>query len=146
MEWFKGKAAQLIALASIVGTLAGFGYTGATYVNRLENLESKVSRIQGTEEAQEAIEERFAGIEVSVGAINKTIDDSLLIWIREMQNDTSDLKVAVARLEQDIPDSSTIEKSITDIKVDVSKLDSTIESMEKQVDKLENKSDNPLAQ
>jgi predicted RNase H-like nuclease (RuvC/YqgF family) len=146
MEWFKGKAAQLIALASIVGTLAGFGYTGATYVNRLENLESKVSRIQGTEEAQEAIEERFAGIEVSVGAINKTIDDSLLIWIREMQNDTSDLKVAVARLEQDIPDSSTIEKSITDIKVDVSKLDSTIESLEKQVDKLENKSDNPLAQ
>ncbi len=146
MEWFKGKAAQLIALASIVGTLAGFGYTGATYVNRLENLEGKVSRIQGTEEAQEAIEERFAGIEVSVGAINKTIDDSLLIWIREMQNDTSDLKVAVARLEQDIPDSSTIEKSITDIKVDVSKLDSTIESLEKQVDKLENKSDNPLAQ
>ena len=146
MEWFKGKAAQLIALASIVGTLAGFGYTGATYVNRLENLESKVSRIQGTEEAQEAIEERFAGIEVSVGAINKTIDDSLLIWIREMQNNTSDLKVAVARLEQDIPDSSTIEKSITDIKVDVSKLDSTIESLEKQVDKLENKSDNPLAQ
>jgi polyhydroxyalkanoate synthesis regulator phasin len=63
-----------------------------------------------------------------------------------MQNDTSDLKVAVARLEQDIPDSSTIEKSITDIKVDVSKLDSTIESLEKQVDKLENKSDNPLAQ
>ena len=146
MEWFKGKAAQLIALASIVGTLAGFGYTGATYVNRLENLEAKVSRIQGTEEAQEAIEERFAGIEVSVGAINKTIDDSLLIWIREMQNDTSDLKVAVARLEQDIPDSSNKEKSITDIKVDVSKLDSTIESLEKQVDKLENKSDNPLAQ
>ena len=35
MEWFKSGAGQLIALVTIVGTLAGFGYTGATYVNRL---------------------------------------------------------------------------------------------------------------
>ena len=39
MEWFKSKAGQLIALATIVSTLAGFGYAGAGYVNRLENLE-----------------------------------------------------------------------------------------------------------
>ena len=38
MEWFKGKMGQIIALVSIIGTLAGFGYTGATYVNRIENL------------------------------------------------------------------------------------------------------------
>ena len=41
MEWFKGKMGQIIALVSIIGTLAGFGYTGATYVNRIENLETK---------------------------------------------------------------------------------------------------------
>ena len=41
MELFQGKAAQLVAFVSIVGTLAGFGYTGATYVNRIENLEKK---------------------------------------------------------------------------------------------------------
>ena len=41
MEWFKSKAGQLIALATIVSTLAGFGYAGAGYVNRLENLENK---------------------------------------------------------------------------------------------------------
>ena len=42
MEWFKSGAGQLIALVTIIGTLAGFGYTGATYVNRLENLEKKI--------------------------------------------------------------------------------------------------------
>ena len=44
MDWFQNKTTQLIALAGIVSTLAGFGYTGATYVNRIENLESKMSR------------------------------------------------------------------------------------------------------
>ena len=148
MDFIKGKIGQIIALVSIIGTLAGFGYTGATYVNRIENLETKVKTFKGTEKAQIAIEERFAGIEVSVSAINKTIDESLLLWIREMQEDISDIKVSVARLEQEIatiPDLSTIEENITDIKVDISKLDSNIESLEKQVDKLENRSDNPLA-
>ena len=148
MDWFKGKVGQIIALVSIIGTLAGFGYTGATYVNRIENLETKVASFKVTQRAQTVIEERFAGIEVSVSAINKTIDESLLLWIREMQEDMSDIKVSVARLEQEvatIPDLSTVEENITDIKVDISKLDSNIESLEKQVDKLENRSDNPLA-
>ena len=45
MEWFKSKAGQVIALVTIVSTLAGFGYAGAGYVNRLENLETKVTGI-----------------------------------------------------------------------------------------------------
>ena len=49
MEWFQSKTTQIIALVTIVGTLAGFGYTGATYVNRLENLEAKVGGIGETE-------------------------------------------------------------------------------------------------
>ena len=44
MDWFQSKAAQSIGLVSIIGTLAGFGYTVATYVNRIEKLESKMSR------------------------------------------------------------------------------------------------------
>ena len=44
MEFFQKKTTQIIALVTIIGTLAGFGYTGATYVNRLENLEKKQSR------------------------------------------------------------------------------------------------------
>ena len=99
MDWVKGKIGQIIALVSIIGTLAGFGYTGATYVNRIENLEKKVGRIQGTEDAQQAIEERFSGIETSVEFINKTIDESLLIWIREAQEDISGVKISVGKLE-----------------------------------------------
>ena len=71
MEWFENKTTQLIALVSIVGTLAGFGYTGATYINRLENLEAQIGGIGDTENAQQAIEERFAAIEKSVEYINK---------------------------------------------------------------------------
>jgi hypothetical protein len=42
MNWFENKTTQLIALAGIVTTLAGFGYTGATYVNRIDNLEAQI--------------------------------------------------------------------------------------------------------
>ena len=49
MEWFQNKTTQLIALVTIIGTLAGFGYTGATYVNRLENLEGQIASIGETE-------------------------------------------------------------------------------------------------
>jgi hypothetical protein len=78
-------------LASIVATLAGFGYTGATYVNRLENLEAQIGGIGDTENAQKVIEERFASIETSVEYINKSID-SLVI------PDNSDLKASIAGL------------------------------------------------
>ena len=91
MNFLESKLAQLIALASIVATLAGFGYTGATYVNRLENLEAQIGWIGDTENAQKVIEERFASIETSVEYINKSID-SLVI------PDNSDLKASIAGL------------------------------------------------
>ena len=66
MDWFKNTTTQLIALVSIVGTLAGFGYTGATYINRLENLEAKIGGIGATKNAQQAIEEPVGDIEKSL--------------------------------------------------------------------------------
>ena len=90
MNWFENKTTQLIALVSIVGTLAGFGYTGATYVNRLENLEAQIGGISDTEASQKVIEERFAAIETSVEYINKSIDSIVI-------PDNSDLKTSTAR-------------------------------------------------
>ena len=118
MEWFKSKGGQLIALVTIVGTLAGFGYTGATYVNRIENLEKKIGGLGETEDAQQAIEERFTGIETSVEYLEKQIDN---IKIPDNSDDISSLTAQLAGL------------SIS------------VKELEKDVDKLEDKSSNPLA-
>jgi len=83
MDWFQSKTTQLIALAGIVSTLAGFGYQGATYINRIENLENKIATLGATEDAQNAIEERFASIETSVNFINKTIDGSIVPDVKD---------------------------------------------------------------
>ena len=114
MDWFENKTTQLIALVSIVGTLAGFGYTGATYVNRLENLEAKIGGVEDTENAQQVIEERFAAIETSVEYINKSIDSL------------------------DIPDDSKMQASIATLTNDVERLWIEIEKLEDNKNPLAN--------
>ena len=118
MEWFKSKGGQVIALVTIVSTLAGFGYAGAGYVNRLENLEKKIGGIGETEDAQQEIEQRFAGIETSVEYLEKQIDS---------------IK---------IPDNS---ESISSLKVQYSGLSISVKELEKDVGKLEEGNKNPLA-
>ena len=109
MEWFENKTTQLIALVTIVGTLAGFGYTGATYINRLENLEAQIGGLGETEDAQQAIEERFAGIETSVGYINKSIDEGIDVSLKAhaesinlLRSQLEGMSVAVKNLEKDV--------------------------------------------
>ena len=121
MNFLESKLAQLIALASIVATLAGFGYTGATYVNRLENLEAEIGGIGDTEDAQKIIEERFAAIETSVDYINKSID-SLVIEVRESVPNNSDLKASIATLTL------------------------SVERLQVDLEELENKNKNPLSE
>ena len=117
MDWFQNKTTQIIALVGIVGTLAGFGYTGAEYVNRLENLEAKIGGIGDTEDAQKVIEERFASIETSVKFLEKSIDG-----------------IAV-------PDVTEIKTDIATIKADLISLDNNLNKLEAKLDK---KDDNPL--
>jgi UDP-N-acetylmuramoylalanine-D-glutamate ligase len=102
MEWFKNKTTQLIALVSIVGTLAGFGYTGATYVNRLENLEAKIGGVEDTEDAQQIIEERFVAIETSVEYINKSIDEGINPSLKVMSETINGTSKDVVALEAEI--------------------------------------------
>ena len=85
----------LVPLFTLGSNNPGFGYTGATYVNRLENLENKIGGLGETEDAQQAIEERFASIETSVKYLEKEINNIKI-------PDTSDTQASVAALTNDV--------------------------------------------
>ena len=110
MEWFENKTTQLIALVSIVGTLAGFGYTGATYVNRLENLEAKVEKTQETDDGLGEIEKRFESLESSVNYVEKSIDENLIPRLDFSEEDIVDLKTSITKLD------GQVERILQDIK------------------------------
>ena len=108
MEWFKSGAGQLIALVTIIGTLAGFGYTGATYINRLENLEDKIIKAEETDDGLGEIEKRFEALDTSISYINKTLDAektgviAKLDSINLLQSQIEGLSIAVRELEKDV--------------------------------------------
>ena len=82
--------------------MAGFGYAGAGYVNRLENLENKIGGLGETEDAQQQIEERFAGIETSVEYLEKEIDGIEIPDISTLKAQIEGLSVAMRKAEEDI--------------------------------------------
>ena len=121
MEWFKSGAGQVIALVTIVGTLAGFGYTGATYVNSIENLETKIGGISKAKNDMKIIEERFMAIETSVEYINKSIDKGISPSLKVIAETANETSRAVAALQAEI------------------------EYLQKDVDTLKSSGSNPLA-
>ena len=102
MNWFENKTTQIIALVGIVTTLAGFGYQGAQYVNRLDNLEAQIGGIGDTEQAQKLIEERFASIETSVKFLEKEIDSIEVTDVTEIKTDIATIKADLQSLDKDI--------------------------------------------
>jgi chromosome segregation ATPase len=124
MEWFKSGAGQLIALVTIVGTLAGFGYTGATYVNRLENLERKMEKAKETDDDLGEIEKRFETLETSIEYINKSLDNESTGLIAKIENNNG---------------------AISSVKSQLEGLSVAVRSLEKDVEKLEDNNTNPLA-
>ena len=117
MDWFQNKTTQIITLVSIIGTLVGFGVTGGSYINRLENLEVKIGGLGEAEDNVQVIEERFAAIETSVQFLEKEIDNV------------------------EVPDVTEIKTDITTIIADLQSLNSNLEKLE---NKLEKKDSNPL--
>ena len=111
MDWLQNKTTQFIALAGIIGTLAGFGYTGATYVNRIENLETKAQQAKETDDGLGEIEKRIEALETSVYYMNKTIDDTILIKIDSQSNKVEAIKSDMSGMKADI------ESVKTDIKI-----------------------------
>ena len=124
MEWFKSGAGQLIALVTIIGTLAGFVYTGATYVNRLENLEKKIIKLKETDDDLGEIEKRFETLETSIEYINKSLDNESTGLIAKIDNNNG---------------------SISSVKSQLEGLSVAVRSLEKDVEKLEDSNTNPLA-
>jgi len=102
MDWFQSKTGQLIALATIVSTLAGFGWTGATYVNRITNLEAKIGGLGETESEMKVIEERFASIETSVQFLEKEIDNISVPDVTKIKTDIATIKADLQSLEKDL--------------------------------------------
>ena len=126
MDWFKSKGGQVIALVTIVSTLAGFGYAGAGYVNRLENLETKVTGIATTKSGLQDIEKRFEAINTSISYINKSIDEGINISLKAQA------------------------KSLVKVKTDIAEIKAQVKALDKEIDRLEARllknNDNPLAQ
>jgi|TARA_X000001382_G_scaffold41075_1_gene27568 peptidoglycan hydrolase CwlO-like protein len=102
MDWFQNKTTQIIALVGIVGTLAGFGYTGAEYVNRLENLEAKIGGVDEAEDEMKIIEERFASIETSVQFLEKEIDSIEVPDVTDIKTDVATIKAEIQNLQREI--------------------------------------------
>ena len=121
MDWFQSKTTQLIALAGIVSTLAGFGYTGATYVNRIENLESKMTRY-----------------------INEI--DTLADEVADMDKQVVSLAEQIKSLNIETEDLTPIKDDIVLLQTSVAGINASVDSMYDDIKALENKNDNPLAQ
>ena len=110
MDWFQNKTTQIIALVGIVGTLAGFGYTGAEYVNRLENLEAKIGGVDEAEDEMKIIEERFASIETSVQFLEKEIDNIEVPDVTDIKTNIATIKAEIQNLQREIDKIEDAEK------------------------------------
>ena len=124
MDWFENKTTQVIALVSIIGTLAGFGYTGATYVNRIENLETKMEKTKETDDGLGEIEKRFESLDTSIEYINKSLD--------------AENTGIVSRININSTDISSLQTQLEGLSI-------AVRELEKDVVKLEDENKNPLA-
>ena len=88
MEWLKGKLGQVIGVAALVSTIAGFGYTGAGYVTRLEAVEERSgvsydAEVKALSDVDGIIEKDVLVLKARIKAL-----EDLVITIQNKQNDS----------------------------------------------------------
>tara|TARA_Y100000816_G_C25804393_1_gene421196 strand:- start:1 stop:447 length:447 start_codon:yes stop_codon:yes gene_type:complete len=147
MDWFQSKAAQIIALVSIIGTLAGFGYTGATYINRLENLENKIGGVDEAEDSQKVIEERFAGLEAKVDSYEKLYDESQEGVSESFKSQSMRIVELEAQVQNLLIKLENVgdEQKVNDLEKQVEKNLDSIEDLEDDIEELKDSNKNPLS-
>tara|TARA_R100001530_G_C4277385_1_gene144693 strand:- start:9 stop:401 length:393 start_codon:yes stop_codon:yes gene_type:complete len=130
MNWLEGKIGLILAIGTMVATLAGFGYEGARTINRIDNIESSVEEYKSLSSQMIELEKSLVSIEEQL----KSLDIP----------DISAIKEDIVKIETDldnieIPDITILQTSIAGI-------NSSIDSMYDDIQTLKNKNANPLAQ
>tara|TARA_R100000544_G_scaffold23957_1_gene12033 strand:+ start:106 stop:399 length:294 start_codon:yes stop_codon:yes gene_type:complete len=97
MEWLKGKLGQVIAIAALVSTIAGFGYTGAGYVTRLEVVEKRSgvsydAELKALSDIDVVLEKDVLVLKARIKAL-----EDLVTNIRKKQDDSGNPLIQIQR-------------------------------------------------
>jgi|TARA_X000001388_G_scaffold50576_1_gene36565 hypothetical protein len=95
MDWLKGKLGQVIAVAALVSTIAGFGYAGAGYVARLEAVEKKsgvsyVSQLKALDNMDNSLTQDIIILRGEIKTLRNELDilSNQVLRIENKQDDT----------------------------------------------------------
>ena len=95
MDWLKGKLGQVIAVAALVSTIAGFGYAGAGYVARLDAVEKKsgvyyASQLKALDNMDNSLTQDIIILRGEIKTLRNELDilSSQVLRIENKQDDT----------------------------------------------------------
>ena len=130
MNWLEGKIGLILAIGTMVATLAGFGYEGARTINRIENIETSVEEYKSLSSQMIELDKALVSIEEQMKSLDIPDISAIKEAIVKIETDVSNI---------DIPDVTVLQTSIAGI-------NASIDSMYDDIQALKNKNDNPLAQ
>ena len=95
MDWLTGKLGQVMAVAALVRTIAGFGYAGAGYVARLEAVEKKsgvsyVSQLKALDNMDNSLTQDIIILRGEIKTLRNELDilSNQVLRIENKQDDT----------------------------------------------------------
>jgi len=111
MNLLESKLAQLVALGGLAATIAGFGYAGAGYVQRIEALESQTSI---------SYEEDINSLQAEMLVINEKLNKLELLTKLEDNVNQNNQNWALLK-EQHMNSKTSLEKQIKDLEAKLEK-------------------------